>query len=262
MLYTGLVSITFRDLDPAEIVKLVSKAGLDAIEWGGDAHVPHGDLKTAANVAAITRDAGIKMPSYGSYYRVGMEGEKAGKAIVPEFKAVLDSAMELNSQMIRVWAGDKSSDDASDRWWKSVLFDTERIAEMAEAQGIGIAFEYHGGTLTDTAESALNLLQLTQNDNVFTYWQPPNSRSEKYRIDGLTKILPWLTHIHVFNWNNLNIRLALDGGIKRWKSYLDIMAKTEGDRYAFIEFVKGGKPEQFFDDAKVMKELADYYNNK
>ena len=42
---TGLVSVTFRDKTPAEIVSEVKKAGLDAIEWGGDVHVPHGDVK-------------------------------------------------------------------------------------------------------------------------------------------------------------------------------------------------------------------------
>ena len=42
---SGLVSITFRELNPLEIIRLVSKAGLDGIEWGGDVHVPHGDIK-------------------------------------------------------------------------------------------------------------------------------------------------------------------------------------------------------------------------
>ena len=47
---TGLVSVTFRELASREIVALVANAGLDGIEWGGDVHVPHGELSTARQV--------------------------------------------------------------------------------------------------------------------------------------------------------------------------------------------------------------------
>ena len=53
-LKTGLVSITFREKSPEEIVGLVVEAGLDGIEWGGDVHVPHGDLAKAREVRANT----------------------------------------------------------------------------------------------------------------------------------------------------------------------------------------------------------------
>ena len=49
-IYTGLVSITFRRLNPLEIVSLVAENGLTAIEWGGDIHVPPGKLKLARDV--------------------------------------------------------------------------------------------------------------------------------------------------------------------------------------------------------------------
>ena len=45
MIKIGLVSISFRDLFPKQIVDMVAEVGLDAIEWGGDVHVPHGDSR-------------------------------------------------------------------------------------------------------------------------------------------------------------------------------------------------------------------------
>ena len=39
MIYPGLVSITFRKLQPDAIIKLVAQAGLTGIEWGGDVYV-------------------------------------------------------------------------------------------------------------------------------------------------------------------------------------------------------------------------------
>jgi hypothetical protein len=46
-LIPGLVSVTFRKLAPAAIVELAVKAQLRSIEWGGDVHVPHGDVRAA-----------------------------------------------------------------------------------------------------------------------------------------------------------------------------------------------------------------------
>ena len=46
-------------------------------------------------------------------------------------------------------------------------------AEIAPlSMGVGITLEYHGGTLTDNAESALRLLDDAGADNVYLHWQP------------------------------------------------------------------------------------------
>ena len=68
---TGLVSISFRDKTPEEIIEYSLCSGIDAIEWGGDVHVPHGDIEKAKEVARLTLDAGLSMPEYGSYYIIG-----------------------------------------------------------------------------------------------------------------------------------------------------------------------------------------------
>ena len=86
MIRGGLVSVTFRALSAGEIVDLVARAGLTGIEWGGDVHVPHGDVACAREVYQRTVDAGLTVCSYGSYYRVG-SGEP------PAFEAVIESAL-------------------------------------------------------------------------------------------------------------------------------------------------------------------------
>jgi hypothetical protein len=53
-LIPGLVSITFRALPPADIIRLTAECGLQAIEWGADVHVPPGDLAGARRVGAET----------------------------------------------------------------------------------------------------------------------------------------------------------------------------------------------------------------
>ena len=41
----GLVSVSFRPYTPEDILKAMTKAGLNYIEWGGDVHAPAGDME-------------------------------------------------------------------------------------------------------------------------------------------------------------------------------------------------------------------------
>jgi 3-dehydroshikimate dehydratase len=247
MIYSGLVSITFRKLGPEEIIELVKKAGLDGIEWGGDVHVPPGNVEYAAEVLRMTRDAGLKVAAYGSYYRVG--GEKDFT-----FGQVLETAKALCAPVIRVWAGKHGSSEADDEYWKSIVRESADIADAAQQEGIKVAFEFHGNTLTDTNESTLKLLREINHKNVRSYWQPSQRMSIKERLKGLNSILPYLEHIHVFQWGD-GKRLELETGMKEWKGYIKAAREAKGSRYAMLEFVKDDEPEQFLKDAVILKRL-------
>ena len=151
MIHPGLVSITFRKLTPRQVVDLVVQAGLEAVEWGGDVHAPHGDVAKAREIAQMMAGAGLAMPTYGSYYRVGH------RADVP-FPDVLVSAVALGIPTIRVWAGKVGSAEADAAYWKAVVADSQRIVDLAATEGIAIAYEFHGNTLTDSAEFTRRLL--------------------------------------------------------------------------------------------------------
>jgi hypothetical protein len=151
MLHSGLVSITFRQLSPREIIRLVVQAGLEGIEWGGDIHIPHGDLVRAREVRRMAAEAGLRIAAYGSYFRVGHEDSGP-------FKVVLETALELEAPLIRVWAGTQETDMADAAYFQRVVKDSRRIAELSAQAGIRIAYEFHANTLTDTNEAARKLL--------------------------------------------------------------------------------------------------------
>lgn len=249
MIKSGLVSITFRQLTPRQIVDLVAQSSLDAIEWGGDIHAPHGNVAQARTVRQMTEDAGITVASYGSYYRVGHDEP------VP-FEAVVDSAVALGAPLIRVWAGKQGSDKADAAYWSRVVEDSRAIADLAQQAGLVVAYEYHNNTLTDTNATALKLLQDVAHDNVKTYWQPPSGLSPKQNLAGLTAILPWLTNVHVFSWRVVDgqrERIRLDAKTGEWAQYLAQIATTGRDHYAMIEFVRDNAPENFLKDAETLK---------
>ncbi|MBN1579350.1 MAG: sugar phosphate isomerase/epimerase [Anaerolineae bacterium] len=247
MIHSGLVSITFRQLSPQEIIDLVTQAGLEGIEWGGDVHAPHGDVARARQVRQWTEDAGLVTPSYGSYYRVNSEDS-------PPFEAVLDSAVALGAPIVRVWAGKIGSDKADEQFRHAVVDESRRIADLAQQANVIVAYEFHGNTLTDTNESALQLLQEVNHPNVKTYWQPMRAAEEQYRLDGLRAVLPWLTYLHVFSWEQDGSRLPLAAGQRQWQERIEIVQGTGHEHYALIEFVQDNAPEAFLDDAATLKQ--------
>ena len=245
MLHSGLVSVTFRKLSPAQIVQMVSQAGLDGIEWGGDVHVPHGDMELAKEVRRLTESAGLKVASYGSYYRVGHQEP------VP-FESVLATAKELAAPVIRVWAGKQGSDTADAAYWQTVLADSRHIADLAEKAGVIVAFEFHGQTLTDTNDSALRLLQTAAHPNLRSYWQAPVSKDEAYCLAGLRSMLPYLSHVHCFSWKEYT-RLPLAEHQGAWRKYLAAAATVPGNHFVMIEFVTDETPKNFEQDAATLK---------
>ncbi len=248
MIKSGLVSISFRKLTVAEVVNLVSEAGLSHIEWGGDVHVPHGDLAIATQVRKLMESHKLHTAAYGSYYR-------AGAADQPDFNAVAETASILGAPTIRVWAGNLGSAECSAEQRAAIIRDLRRITAIAAGHGISISTEFHGGTITDTNESTTAMLNEIQSDNFRTYWQPAVNRSVEYRLAGLQEVLPRLTNVHVFQWkyeNGVNVRLPLAEGAADWKIYLDTVKSTGREHIAMLEFVRDDSVEQFKEDAATL----------
>lgn len=259
MLKSGLVSITFRDLSVEEIIELTVKANLDAIEWGGDIHVPHGNIDKAKKVKQMTRKANLSIAAYGSYYKAGCKNEE-----ISSFEEILQTAKALGAPIIRVWAGNKGTKNATDQDWKDVINDTKRITKMAANEGIKIAYEYHQNTLTDTPESTKKLISKVNHSNLYTYWQPPHHLNSKECEKDLIEILPWLTNVHVFYWTHdpERVKHPLVDARKDWTNYLSLLKKKKinnsvKDHYAMLEFIKNDSIDQFYKDANILNNIID-----
>lgn len=241
----GLVSVTFRQLSTDEILDLCVKAGLTAIEWGGDIHVPP-DGQNAREVLAQTRSHGMSVASYGSYYRVGDS--------MDDFMRVLDTAALLETDTLRIWCGRKGSNGLSPDERKQIVDDLLACAEKAEPYGIYPALEFHGGTLTDSLNSVSMLLQETLSaDNLRFYWQPRWDWTFEDNMKAIALVSDRLAHVHAFCWKHTDeriIRLPLSEGSALMKKALPYADK----KGVLLEFVDNDSPEVFLRDAKTLLE--------
>jgi 3-dehydroshikimate dehydratase len=253
MLIPGLVSITFRELTPAQIIALAAEAGLRSIEWGGDVHVPHGDLTAAQRVAGLTGDAGLEVSAYGSYYRAA--GQQSTGV---DFESVCKTAVAVGAPIIRVWAGAVGSSQADLAVRRAVREDLQNACDKAATDGIEVSLEFHGGTLADTSEAAIRLVDEVARPNLSTYWQPPNGVETAECVRGLQSMLRHVRNVHVFHWwPDHEHRLPLQTGADRWREYFRILAQDPGRRHASLEFVRNGEIDQFKKDALTLHELLD-----
>jgi hypothetical protein len=233
----GLVSVTFRQLAPKEIIALAAEHAMRAIEWGGDVHVPTGDLAVARDVAARCADAGIAVEAYGSYYRAS-----------GDFEPVLETALALGASRIRVWAGQRGSAEETDR--AAVVGDLQRVADLAAAVGVEIAVEYHANTLTDTLSSALDLFAAAP--ALRPYWQPPVGSSTAAALVAVPALTP--VAAHVFSWDDTGVRLPLAARADLWVAALRELTAMPGTRHALLEFVRDDDPAAFAEDAAVLRD--------
>ncbi len=249
----GLCSITFRSLDVATIIDLAVSAGLDGIEWGADVHVPVGDGRHAADVARRSADAGLSCPSYGSYV---MAGQTPNADVVE----VLETAMELGTTSVRIWAPFGTGPDApaGDR---AIIADGIREAtDLAAQRDLAVSLEFHPGTLTGTAASTLDLLAAVDRPNLFTYWQPDPSLDDASALEELAAVHQRLSHLHVFSWGTgFHDRKPLATGTGIWERALGEAGGpspwTRGgrDRYAFLEYVQDDDPTNLRGDAATLR---------
>jgi sugar phosphate isomerase/epimerase len=249
MLTPGLVSVTFRKLSPPEIISLVTRAHLRSIEWGGDVHVPHGDLSRAREIRALTEDAGLSCPSYGSYYRLAHKDPKN-----PPFEKALDSAVALGAPILRIWAGPLGSDKATPAHRAAVAADARRVCALAAQANTKVSLEYHARTLTDTADSTRQLLRDVDHPNLFLHWQPAPAMTREERLASLHLALPHLTQVHVYHYTGTAYALLADIA-DEWSQYLSVARTTTRDHHCLLEFVRDDSPEAFLEDAATLLRL-------
>ncbi len=241
---TGLTSVTFRNKSAAEIVECAKKANLCGIEWGGDIHVPPGDLIQAEYVANLTESSGLEVLSYGSYFRAGS---------CDDFTDILATAVTLNAPIIRIWAGCISPYKISDNEFVRLVNTIKTACLLAKEKNITVALEYHRGSMTETTDGALRLINAVGCDNLKTYWQPNPEISHMEHLSEIDMLLPWIVGYHVFYWKEDSTRLSLSEGFDEWKEYLQ--KGKSANPNLLIEFVKKDNSKHFYEDAKALIKL-------
>lgn len=217
MYQLGLVSVSFRSSPVETVVQAAVQAGLGCIEWGSDVHCPPEDEQRQQQIAALQKCYGIGCCSYGTYFRLGIHP-------VEELPAYIRAAKNLGTDVLRLWAGHQSPWDFTAQDKEKLFADSKAAAKMAEQAGVKLCLECHKKTYTETAESALELLQTVDSPAFGMYWQPNQSRSIAENLENAAALKDYVNRIHVFQWKGKE-KYPLDRGLEEWRQYLQILPR-------------------------------------
>ena len=244
---TGLTSITVRQKSISEIISIAKNAHLEAIEWGSDVHCMPEDIFALQKAYSETLGAGLKISSYGSYFRIGITDTN-------QFSKYCKAAEILGTDVIRIWAYNKAPGEVTNKEYELCVEQAKEISDVAQAFGITVCFEYHRGTLTQTYESAVKLINDIDRENIKLYWQPNPELTFEENNHELEAVLPFTVNIHCFKWNSNNQRLPLSDGRDEWAGYIET-AKKGNVKNIILEFTADDSENNLYDDAKTLNDL-------
>ena len=240
MLHSGLVSISFRALSPRDIISACVQSQLEGIEWGADIHAPPDNLENAREVGQMTRDAGLEIAAYGSYWCCDDT----------PFEPILEAALAMRAPLIRVWPGKVDARESTRDDWTQISERLRAATAMAREANVQVATEFHGGTLTSSGASALRLMQSGGSAQLATLWQPlrrgPNFEAQtEENVAALLAVAPYLTNVHVYEWaddaEGKRQRLPLSQSAS-WPRYIEELRQIGGTRWLLLEFVPNDDP--------------------
>lgn len=244
MYQLGLVSVSFRQESVERVIKAAKAAGLGCIEWGSDVHAPCEEVSRLQEIAALQRVYGISCCAYGTYFRLGMND-------IQELPAYIRAAKLLGTDTLRLWAGHQHPWEFSAADKEKLFADSKAAAKLAEDAGVRLCLECHMKTYTETAESALELVQAVGSSAFGMYWQPNQKRTIEENVANAQALKNYVNHIHVFQWKGKE-RFSLAEGIDEWKTYL---AQLDGDHHLLLEFMPNNALEELPAEAEALRKI-------
>ncbi len=246
----GLVSVSFRNHSPREILSAVKDAKLDCIEWGSDVHAPCSDKVGLQEIASLQKEYGISCSSYGTYFNLG-------ETPIDDLDDYIAAAKTLGTDVLRLWCGTKSGDKMTSAERDKLFKDCKLAAAKAEKQDVTLCMEWHINTFTQRIEDALLLLKTVNSPKFRMYWQPFQWLDYQDNLKIAQAIAPFVENIHIFNWKGSG-RFTLAEAVKEWRSYL---GEFSCHRALLLEFMPDDRIESLKGEAEALKIIVKELEN-
>lgn len=229
----GLVSVSFRQHSPREILEATKSVGLSCIEWGSDVHAPSNDTEKLKEIAKLQKEYGVACSSYGTYFRLA-------ETPLEELDSYIKGAKILGTNILRLWCGVKSGANMTEEERQNLLATCLTASKIAKDGGVTLCMECHVNTFTQNPDDAVWLMQSVNSPNFRMYWQPFQWQNACENVINAKKIAPYAEHIHVFNWKD-DKKLPLTESVVEWKEYLNEFSIP---RTLLLEFMPNGTLEE------------------
>lgn len=241
----GVVSVSFRQNTPEEILKAMKDAGLSQIEWGSDIHAPYNDIERLKQLYVMQEEYGIQCSSYGTYFKIGVTP-------IEELEGYIDAAKVLGTRVLRLWCGNKNGADMTSEERSALLSQCCQAARIAEKKDAVLCMECHKKSFTERLEDTLELMKTVNSPNFRMYWQPFQWLEPSDNLKIARALAPYTEHVHVFYWKD-NERFPLSEGVEVWREY---MKELGASHTLLLEFMPDDRIESLAAEARALADVV------
>lgn len=175
MFKTVLSGQMFDELPVWDHLTAAVESGYDGVQLRSTHVTPQTPAQTIAAIRSFIREKNMAVNGLSCFTgNYGLLDRSECEKAFEEFMQFTDLAARLDSPMIRVWPGWHESATASLEVWTMAAEWMRKSADYAAGNGVKIAMEMHHGTLCDTADSAVRLLEMIARVNVGVIFDPVN----------------------------------------------------------------------------------------
>lgn len=261
-----LCTISYREklLDVA--LDAARSIGFGAVElWGREPHVSETyDESRVRGVRQMVEERGLRLPVFGSYLVFGRTQNHDGDVTLAD---ALHTAHGLRAPIMRVWASDVPSKEASPSVWEATVAQIQEACDRAAKMSVTFAAEMHDDTLADTGPSARRLVEEVGRANFRLNFQVGNLGVED-QDERLETVLPYVVHMHCQNFRIDNapgtskkeVRVNLADGMVDYGRLIARLSAAGYEGQFAVEFAAEegpGKEESLRRDLLYLRSLLD-----
>ena len=200
MFKIGLSGQMFDDVSIWEHLYAAAENGYETVELRSTHINPDVSDAVISEVKKFLQDNNITVNALSCFTgNYGLLDENGAENAFEVFKKYVELADKFEAKMIRVWSAWQESKEADENVWNKAALWMRKSAKYASEHNKKIVMEMHHGTLCDTADSSLKLLEMIGCDNVGLTLDPVNLYQvpENYTEKTITKLGKHIFNVHI-----------------------------------------------------------------
>jgi len=200
MFELGLSGQMFDGRPVEEHVTAAARCGYRCLELRGTHVKPETPETEREKVRGAIRDAGLYVSCLSCFTgNYGLLSDEQCDRAFETFRQYVRLAVFMDAEMVRVWPAWQESAAAPPQVWDRAASWMKRSGQYARQHGRRLVMEMHHGTLCDSADSSLRLLEMIGADNVGRTLDPVNLYQvpADYGEAAIRALGPGLFNVHI-----------------------------------------------------------------
>lgn len=219
------------------VLQMAQGLELDGIElWSGHVAGYLAEGHTLSELKALMDEMGLECVVIAPYLNLidaaGLETNMA------EAETCIRYAQALSCKMVRVFLGDKASNEMTKQEWRTCETALRTLCDKAAQAGVTLVLEVHNDQPTDTKEAILRVLRLIKHPALRLIFDGFNFYpSGLEMMDAYAPLKPYSVHYHFKNllWDP-HVCVPLDEGDVDFRPLIRALRRDGYDGYISFEY--------------------------